>query len=186
MAATTDVSHGKRRPRALRPDRMPKRPAAELAAPYRDPATGQFGPGNPGGRLRQLAAIAKAEAEGLLSLPMASVAPWLRPHLLAAQTHAQRLVDALLVPTDELVALCGDEAKARMLSNAALTEGAREDCPPDIAFAWRKEAREWMREARQVVLTRKAVARETPPDAATVNLDFAAQAQRLREGNGNA
>lgn len=158
-----EISHGKPRPRALRHDRQPKTPAAVAAAPFRDPKTGHFGAGNPGGRLRQLAAIGKAEAASLLRLPVESVAPWLRGHLRDAQEHAQRLVDALPLVTDELVALCGDEAKARLMSAAALTEGAREGCTVELAFQWRKEAREWMREARQIVLTRKAVARETPP-----------------------
>lgn len=160
MAA--EVSHGKLRVRPLRADRMPKSAAAEAAAPYRDPRTGRFTAGNPGGRLRQLGALARVEAESLLRLLPADVAPWLRGHLADAQAHVQRLIDALPNPTDELVALCGDEAKARMLAAAALTEGSREGCDPATARAWREEARSWMREVRQVVLTRMAVARETP------------------------
>jgi len=158
-----EISHGKPRPRGLRHDRAPKTPAAVAAAPYRDPKTGHFGSGNPGGRLRQLAALGRAEAESLLRLPVESVAPWLRSHLADAQEHAQRLVDALPIVTDELVALCGDEAKARLMAGAALTEGARESCSSELAFEWRNEARAWMREARQVVLCRRAVIRDTSP-----------------------
>lgn len=166
MPAFTGTSHGKVRPRTPRADRYrPTTPAAELAAPYRDPTTGRFGAGNPGGRLRQAAALGKLEAESLLRLPVTAVAPWLRPHLADAQAFVQGLVDALPAKTGELVALCGDEAKARLFASAALSEGSREGIDPETAAAWRKEAREWMREARQTVLTRKAIARDTPPEA---------------------
>jgi len=158
---TLETSHGKVRPRPARVDRLPRSPAAELAAPYRDPRTGRFGAGNPGGRLRQVAALGRAEAESLLRLPLESVAPWLRAHLQAAQQHAQALVDALPVASAELVALCGDEAKARLLANAALTEGARSGCSVDDARAWREEARAWLREARQSAITRKGLAKDS-------------------------
>lgn len=158
-------SHGKARPRTPRTDRLPRTAAAALAAPYRDPRTGRFGPGNPGARLRQVAALGRAEAESLLRLPADSVAPWLRPHLPDAQRHAQQLIDGLAVATPELVALCGDEAKARLLAAACLTEGARLDCDAETAAAWREESRAWMREARQSVLTRRGIAKETPRPA---------------------
>jgi hypothetical protein len=164
---TVERSKGKPRPRPVRTDRKPRTKAAELAAPFKDPRTGQFTAGNPGGRLRQVAALGKQEAESLLKLAPEAVAPFLRPHLAAAQDHAQELVDGLPAATAELVALAGDEAKARLMTSACLTEGARAECTPPEARAWREEARSWMREVRQVVLTRKAVARELgelPPD----------------------
>ena len=163
MTHHLETSHGKKRPRPLRRDRMPSTAAAELAAPYRDPSTGRFGAGNPGGRLRQVAALAKVEAASLLRLPAEHVAPFLRPHLGDAQRHVQALVDALPVPTDELIALCGDEARARLMAAACAAEGARETCTPDEARAWRQEAREWSREVRQTLLTRKAIERDTKP-----------------------
>lgn len=176
MTATTDKSHGKVRPRALRLDRYrPNTPATEAAAPYRDPSNGRFGAGNPGGRLRQMAALGKLEAESLLRLKPDAVAPWLRGHLGDAQRYVQGLVDGLPAKTSELLALCGDEAKARLLGNAALTEGSRDGVDAETAAAWRKEAREWMREARQTVLTRKAIARDTP--AEHTETDF----ERLRQ-----
>lgn len=166
-AALVETSQGKPRPRPLRKDRMPKTPASAAAAPYRDPKTGKFGAGNPGGRLRQLAALARFEAESLLALAPDAVAPWLRPHLGKAQNHVQALVDALPAQTAELVALCALEAKSLLLANAAVTEGARTDTPPAVAKAWREEARAWMRELRQFALTRKAIARDVePPDPA--------------------
>lgn len=160
---SVEISQGKPRPRPLRKDRMPKSAAAELAAPFRDPKTGYFTAGNPGGRLRQVAALGKLEAESLLRLASDAVASFLRPHLSQAQDHAQALVNALPVASAELVALCGDEAKARLMASACLTEGAREECTPAEARAWREEARSWLREARQIVLTRKALARDIPP-----------------------
>ena len=167
VTATTDKSHGKVRPRVLRLDRYkPSTPASEAAAPYRDPSNGRFGAGNPGGRLRQIAALGKLEAESLLRLKPDAVAPWLRGQLADAQRYVQGLVDSLPVKTSELLALCGDEAKARLLANAALSEGSREGVGSETAAAWRKESREWMREARQTVLTRKAIARDTLPEAA--------------------
>lgn len=139
--------------------------AAALAAPHRDPSSGRFCPGNPGGRLRQVAALGREQAESLLRLAIDDVAPWLRPHLQAAQQHAQQLVDALAVTSPELVALCGDEAKARLLAAACLTEGSRVDCPRETSAEWREEARAWLREARQIALTRRGLARDTPKPA---------------------
>lgn len=162
--AVVEVSHGKPRVRAERADR-PRASLPELAAPVRDPHTGRFTSGNPGGRLRQLAALGKAEAASLLRLPVDAVAPWLRSSLSEAQQLVQELIDALPAQKADLVALCADEARARMMASAALSEGAREDCPPDVARAWREEARAWMRESRQVALTRKALARDVQPTA---------------------
>lgn len=159
-----EQSHGKPCVRPLRADRAPRTVTAEMAAPFKDPSTGRFTAGNPGGRLRQAALIERLEAESLLRLPVASVAAWLKPHLQAAQAYAQGLVDSLPARTSELVALCGDEAKARLLANAALTEGAREGLSHAQAQAWREESRAWMREVRQVVLTRKAIEHRTKPD----------------------
>ena len=122
MTATTEVSHGKRRPRALRVGRVkPTSPAAALAAPFQDPVTKQFLPGNPGGKLKQAAALANVEAESLLRLPVDSVAPWLRGHLARAQGHVQKLVESLPAQTEELVGLCGDEAKARDTKGSAIS-----------------------------------------------------------------
>jgi hypothetical protein len=172
MTATTGTSHGKVRPRTPRPDRYnPTTPAAEAAAPFRDPSNGRFGAGNPGGRLRQIAALGKLEAESLLRLKPDAVAPFLRGHLADAQRYVQGLVDTLPAQTSELLALCGDEAKARLLGNAALSEGSREGVDAETAAAWRKEAREWMREARQTVLTRKAVAKDTTAGNAESGLE---------------
>ena len=156
----TEMQQGKKRPRSMRKDRPPTSPAAVLAAPYRDPVTGRFGAGNPGGRLRQVAVLAQVEARSLLRLPADSVAPWLRPHLADSQRHVQALVDALPVATDELVALCGDEGRARLFASACASEGSRQG-DTEAAREWRKESREWAREARQVVLTRRAVIRDT-------------------------
>jgi hypothetical protein len=163
MAKWVEVQQGKPRVRIPnRKDRLPKTPAAELAAPYRDPRNGRFGAGNPGGRLRQVAALARVTAESLLRLETAQVAPFLRGHLGDAQRHAQALVDVLPATTDELVALCADEARARLMANACVTEGSKAECTADEARAWREEARAWLREVRQIVMTRRAVAKETP------------------------
>lgn len=159
-----EISHGKPRTRPLRKDRMPKTAAAALAAPYRDPKTGRFGAGNPGGRLRQVAALARVTADSLLRLAVPDVAPWLRGHLQDAQRHAQALIDTLPSATDELVGLCADEARARLMATACLTEGARSECTPAQAREWREEARSWMREVRQIVLTRRAVVKDAQPD----------------------
>ncbi len=179
---TLETSHGKLRPRRPRNDRTsgPKTPSAAAAAPYQDPATGRFTAGNPGGRLRQLAKVGRMEAESLLRLPVMSVAPWLRPHLHAAQHHAQALVDSLPSLSAELVELAGDEAKARLMASAALTEGAREDCPPDVAKEWRAEARAWFREVRQTVLTRRGVARDVPFRAVSSSITAAIEASADR------
>ncbi len=166
MTALVETSHGKRRPRGIRPDRhRPSPTVAALAAPFQDPITKRFTAGNPGGKLKRLKALEVATAESLLRLDADKVAPWLRPHLDDAQEHAQGLISGLRVASDELVALCADEARARLFASACSTEGARLDCPAEDAREWRKEAREWIREARQVALTRKALERETQPEA---------------------
>jgi hypothetical protein len=161
-ACTVEMQQGKRRPRVPRKDRTPTSPAAALAAPFKDPSNGQFTAGNPGGRMRQVAALAKVTAASLLRLPADSVAPWLRPHLIAAQDHTQALVDGLPVATDEVVGLCGDEGRARLFASACAAEGARADTDAETSRAWRQESREWAREVRQTLLTRKAVIRDTP------------------------
>ncbi|MEO7033102.1 MAG: hypothetical protein ABI548_04625 [Polyangiaceae bacterium] len=153
---------------------MPSRAASELAAPYRDPGTGRFGAGNPGGRLRQVAALGKLEAASLLRLPADSVTPFLRPHLVDAQRYVQALVEGLPAATDELIALCGDEARARLLAAACAAEGARQGCDPEAARAWRQESREWAREVRQTLLTRKAIVRDTPKPADSLDAHEAA------------
>ncbi len=162
---SVERSHGKPRPRGPRTDRRRASPTTSLAAqagPVQDPKTGRFVPGNPGGRLRQARAIARAEAESLLRLAPEAVAPWLRGHLHAAQVHAQELVDSLGDRPDvELVALAGDVAKARLMAAACLTEGGKGACTPDEARAWRDEAKAWAREVRQSVLVFRAAKRET-------------------------
>jgi len=161
-----EVSHGVPRPRPARLDKPPTTDLAALAGPVRDPENGQFVPGNPGGRLRQFKALAKAESESLLRLRPDEVIPWLRGHLQDAQEHAQRLMDALPTLDEELVGLCADEARARLMARAAMAEGCRDGTPLETAREWRKESREWSREARQVFLTRKAALRdlaEQPP-----------------------
>jgi hypothetical protein len=161
---TIEVSHGKPRPRPARLDRPPTTDLAGLAGPVRNPEDGRFVAGNPGGRLRQFRALARAESESLLRLTTDQVAPWLRGHLADAQDHAQRLIDALPVQDEELLGLCADEARARLMSRAALAEGCRDGADPEIAREWRKESREWSREARQIFLTRKAALRDVDPD----------------------
>lgn len=165
MAGYTERSHGRVRPRSsIRRDRPPKSPTAVAAAPVNDPVTGRFLPDNPGARLRQMAALARATAESLLRLPVDSVASWLRPHLRAAQAHAQRLCDALPSQSEELLGLVGDLARARLMATAAITEGAREDCDPATAAEWRSEARAWLKESRALTLTLRAIAKDTASD----------------------
>lgn len=175
--STIERQQGELRPRTPRADRMPKTPAAELAAPHRDPATGRWKQGNPGSRIRQLAALGRAEAQSLLRLAPDSVAPWLRSHLQSAQQHVQELVNAMGPrPPAELVALAGDEGKARLMANAALTEGSREGTDAKTAREWREEAMKWFREARQSALVRKGLARDMPPRDAPNSLLAAIEA----------
>lgn len=183
MTTFAETSHGKPRPRALRPDRPPSPAVAALAAPFQDPKTKRFVAGNPGGKLKQLKRLEVTTAESLLKLEADKVAPWLRPHLADAQRHVQALIDALPTPSDELVGLCADEARARLFASACATQGAEAACDAETARAWRQEAREWIREARQVVLTRRAVVRETPPEASAADfqaLISAASKPRVR------
>jgi hypothetical protein len=72
-------------------------------------------------------------------------------------------MDALPTLDEELVGLCADEARARLMARAALAQGCHGECPPDVAAAWRKESREWSREVRQIFLTRKHALRDIDP-----------------------
>jgi hypothetical protein len=153
-------SEGELRPQNYRPDELPTPPVAALAAPIRDPHSGQFVPGNPGGRLRQLKALSEARAGELIALDPAKVAPWLRPHVAAAQDHARALVAELVVQSERLNALVLDFARVRFLAQAALAEGAREDCDPETSAKWREEALRWLREVRQLTLTVTGLERE--------------------------
>lgn len=191
-SAAIEVQQGKPRVRGPRQDRLPTQALAALAAPVRDPVTGRWLAGNPGGRLRQAKALGRIEAESLLHLHPDAVAPWLRPHLVVAQEYVQRLVDRLgpACDDDELVALAGDVGKARLMAGACMTEGAKTECSPGEASAWREEARAWMREVRQSVLLFRAAKREAQanrPARPAVLAAIDAEAERLmaeRSGGG--
>jgi hypothetical protein len=124
-----------------------------LAVTMHDPKTGRFAVGNTAARLRAL----KAGARHLIGLDPAKCAPWARGFVAVANADARRLVeehgvqdDTALVRQAENVALAN--AVARGLAVLGLQgEGDR------AALA---EAKAWMQEHRQGLLTLKAEARE--------------------------
>lgn len=142
----TDVerSHGKLRVRATA-DRLPEPPASGLAAPDRDPTTGQFQPGNTASRRRKIKRLAKS----LPWLKPADAEEWLRPFLVAAKSHAVDLLADVADHGPVVAGVAEELALARVVARALIAEGARKGGDPKAL----NDARQWMREARQFALT---------------------------------
>jgi hypothetical protein len=144
-------SQGRPRPQVPEPGSSPLPPGTVLAAPIRDKRTGKFAKGNDAYRLRGLRAIGKR----IVGLNPAEVAPWLRPFAALAASDAPRLVEQHGCADDAaLVGLCEDVAAARAVFRGLLALGAKGDREA------LSEAKAWLREHRQAVLSLKCEARE--------------------------
>lgn len=157
-----ETSHGKRRPRVPRPGEGAALVAAVMAAPLRDEKTGRWLPGNKAGRLRALQAVGKRT---LVTLNPAKCAPWVRPFVELAQAEVQ-----------QIVVECGAEASASLKGFAVAAVNALAmhraflaiAVDPDTDEKRRSEAlaeaRAWLKEHRQSVLSLRAEARAGLPE----------------------
>ena len=108
-----------------------------------EPVTGRFTPGNRAVRRRTV----KASAPIIVGLDPSKCEPWLAPFAVLAGEHAACLITELGVDSDTLSGLAIDTAAAMAVYRGLLSLGAAGDRK---ALA---EARAWLREARQNVIT---------------------------------
>jgi hypothetical protein len=133
--------------------------ATVLAGPYKDPATGRWLPGNSASRLRAL-----KRAPKLTTLNPAACAPWARPFVELAQREASEL--AAEVAADGSASLLGfaeDAATAVAMHRAFLAIAMSPDTDPSTRDSALNEARMWMKERRQELLSLRAEARAGLP-----------------------
>lgn len=159
---SVETSQGKRRPRVPRPGEGAIVPATVLAGPFKDPATGRFLPGNQASRLRALKTPTR-----LTTLNPAACAPWARPFVELAQGEASKLVTEVGAETSpSLMAFAEDAATAVALHRAFLAIALDEKTDAETKEAALGEARMWLKERRQSLLSLRAEARAQVPQRA--------------------
>ncbi len=157
---TVEKSHGKRRPRAPRPGEHAEIRNAVLAAPLRDPVTGHFLRGNKAGRLRTLKSLGT-----LATLDPAACAAWVRPYVELVQVEASALVEETGAEESEsLKGFAVAAADAHAMYRALMAIALAPDTPADKATEARSEARAWLKEHRQSLLSLRAEARAGVPE----------------------
>ena len=160
---TVETSHAKRRPRTPRPGEHADAVNAVLAAPFKDASTGRFLPGNKAGRLRTLKTV-----RSLVTLNPAECAVWVRPHVAHAHTEALELVtETGAEGSTSLSGFAEDAADAHAMYRALMSLALAEGTDEKTASAARSEARAWMKEHRQSLLSLRAEARAGVPDRET-------------------
>lgn len=176
---TVERSHGKRRPRVPRPGETPADVrAAVLAAPLHDPATGRWLPRNQAARLRALKSLADIAA-----LSVETCAPWARPFVELARDEASKLVvEAGAEASPSLIGFAEDAATALAMHRAFLAVAVAPDVDPKTKTTALAEARAWMREHRQSLLSLRAEARAGVPGRE--GGDLAALEARLNRRSG--
>ncbi len=160
-----EESHGKLRP-TVRIDETPALPRTEGTDTDRDPKTGRFTKANGAARARALRAVARERR--MLGLDPEKVAPWLQPLVAHAQTYAAQLA-AAVPQTPALGALAADAAIAETVFRGLLSLGAAGDGTSRVL----SEARAWLREHRQALVTLAKLAgdAEVPPSIAPVGFE---------------
>lgn len=148
MTRRLETSHGVERP-TVRSDEVPPLPRTDETDPDRDPRTGRFRPSNGAARARRLKAVARERQ--MLGLDPSKVAPWMAPLVAHAQEYAAQL-SSMVPQTPALGALAADAAVAEAVFRGLLSIGAAGD------FDALKEARGWLREHRQALVTLAALA----------------------------
>ncbi len=157
---SVESSQGKRRPRAPRPGEHAMVAATVKAGPYKDPATGRWVKGTQAARLRGLKTAAK-----LTTLNPAACAPWARPYVELAQGEASRLVTEVGAETSpSLMAFAEDAATAVALHRAFLAIALDDKTDAETKEAALGEARMWLKERRQSLLSLRAEARAQVPE----------------------
>ncbi len=159
-----ETSQGKRRPRVPRPGERALVLATVLAGPYKDPVTGQFLPGNQASRLRALKTAGK-----LTTLNPEVCAPWARPYIELAQSEASELVvEVGAEETPSLRAFAEDAATAVAMHRAFMAIALAPDTDEKTKAAALSEARMWLKERRQSLLSLRAEARAAMPERGTI------------------
>jgi len=179
-----ESSKDKRRPQTPRVNELTAPVPSVESAPVRDPHTGRFLAGNDAYRRRQAKALARAD---LVGLNPAKCVPWLRPFAELAVRQATDLVQELPkgARTSCLEQLACDTATAQAVYRGLLALGATGDMKALT------EARGWLREHRQNVITltelsrQEAAAageRDAPIDVEAANRRAEEATQRRRLG----
>lgn len=114
----------------------------------RDPVSGRFVEGNAAAKLSHVRRAAKP-------LDPDRVKPWLRPFAQLAHVHARHIIAELPVQTTALNALAIDTASALAIGRALMSAGGEHGNVKVL-----REARAWLREHRQNLITLMALARD--------------------------
>lgn len=168
---TVEKSHGKRRPRTPRPGEHAMTAATVSAGPFKDASTGRFLPGNQAARLGALKRV-----RSLVTLNPAACAPWVRPFVVRAHTEVLELVAEMGAEgSASLSGFAEDAADAHAMYRALMAIALAEGTDPKVASEARSEARAWMKEHRQSVLSLRAEARAGVPGRDDGPLDLDAE-----------
>jgi hypothetical protein len=133
--------------------------AAVSAAPLRDPTTGKFVHGNQAGKLRGLKLV-----RSLVTLNPAECAAWVRPFVEVALDEVVQLVqEAGAEASTSLQGFAEDAADAHAMYRALMSIALDEKSDAKTAADARQEARAWMKEHRQSLLSLRAEARAGTP-----------------------
>lgn len=143
-------SHDKARPENWRIDKLPPPVETEDAGPDRDPNTGRFTRQNQAAKRRKIVQQARA----LAGLDPSKVAPWLRPSVELAVSHATDLIASLPVQTVALNQLAIDAATSTSVYRGLLALGAAGDREA------LSEARQWLKESRQTIIALTGLSRQ--------------------------
>jgi hypothetical protein len=174
---TIEMSQGRRRPRVPRPGEHAMTVATVLAGPYKDPATGRFVKGTQAARLRGLKTAAK-----LTTLNPASCATWVRPYIELAQREASELVvEVAAESSPSLMAFAEDAATAVAMHRAFMAIALHPETDVKTKAAALGEARQWLKERRQSLLSLRGEARAGLPERAEHGGDPADLDRQLKE-----
>lgn len=167
---TVERSQGKPCPRPPRPGEHAMTAETALTAPIRDPQTGRFVPGNNAARLRALKRAAK-----LTTLNPSSCATWARPFVELAHKRAVELVEELGAEcSPSLMGFAEAAATADAMHRAYLAIALSPDSDTRTRDAAASEARHWLREHRQSLLSLRGEARAGVPERANDGDDLGA------------
>ncbi len=153
---TVETQQGKPRPRTPRPgEHATALLNAVNAAPLRDPKTGRWLAGNQAGRLRTL-----KRTQSLITLNPTECAAWVRPYVeLAPDEAADLVLECAAESSPSLKAFAEDAANAAAFYRALLAIAVDPSTDAKTAREARSEARAWLKERRQALLSLRAEAR---------------------------
>lgn len=164
---TVENSHGKPRPRVPRPGEHANVRSAVLAAPMHDRSTGRFLPGNQVARLRAL------KHTSLATLNPSTCAVWVRPFVELVHSEALALVaEAGAESSESLKGFATAAAEAHAMWRACMSIALADDVDDKTSESARSEARAWLKEHRQSLLSLRAEARAGLPERGDTHQDL--------------